>query len=195
MVLWLSGTNLTSITNQDLNLNLAATNLILNQGSSPLDFVFLNLVISETVNGNCRDWEFFETQIFCFFETFWDWTCSNLSRPRLFRDSNLGFFETETFRDSAKIVETETFRDARWSLQSWIEQLSNHFSKDIAKKYKGNIEILVFCIFWKKIIFVQWCQKAKTNLSNRDGSFDTHIDIDYDKILHMVYVTKCHKMP
>ena len=37
--------------------------------------------------------------------------------------------------------------------------------------------------------------EAKTNLSNRDGSFDTHIDIDYDKILHMVYVIKCHKMP
>ena len=136
MVLWLSGTNLTSITNQDLNLNLAATNLILNQGSSPLDFVFLNLVISETVNGNCRDWEFFETQIFCFFETFWDWTCSNLSRPRLFRDSNLGFFETETFRDSAKIVETETFsRRALISASethlniyyNWFPPFSNQF--------------------------------------------------------------------
>ena len=31
------------------------------------------------------------------------------SRPRLSRDCNLGFFETETFRDSAKVVETETF--------------------------------------------------------------------------------------
>ena len=134
MVLWLSGTNLTSITNQDLNLNLAATNLILNQGSSPLDFVFLNLVISETVNGNCRDWEFFETQIFCFFETLrlFETEHVQIYRDRDFsimifntvprekfqlvatswnlsRDSNLGFFETETFRDSAKIVETETF--------------------------------------------------------------------------------------
>ena len=66
------------------------------------------------MNGNCRDCDFFETQIFCFFETetFSDCKFSNLSRLRLFRDCNLGFFETQTFQDSAKIVETETFRDS-----------------------------------------------------------------------------------
>ena len=70
------------------------------------------------------------------FETFWDWTCSNLSRPGLFRDSNLGFFETETFRDSAKIVETETFsRRALISASethlniyyNWFPPFSNQF--------------------------------------------------------------------
>ena len=60
---------------------------------------------------------------FCFFETetFRDCKFSNLSRPRLSRDCNLGFFETETFRDSAKVVETETF--LRLSLISAIKAI------------------------------------------------------------------------
>ena len=50
-------------------------------------------------------------QIFCFFETetFRDCKFSNLSRPRLSRDCNIGFFETETFQDLEKVIETETF--------------------------------------------------------------------------------------
>ena len=32
------------------------------------------------------------------------------------------------------------------------------------------------------------------NLSERYGSFDTHIDIFYDILCHMTYVIKCHKM-
>ena len=86
MVSWLSGTNLISITNLDLNLNIAATDLILNQGSSPLEFVFLNLVISETIQ-----WK--------------------LSRPRLFRDSNFLFLRDRDFSrlQIFKSLETETF--------------------------------------------------------------------------------------
>ena len=47
----------------------------------------------------------------------------------------------------------------------------------------------------EKIISVQGCEIAKPNLSNQDGSFDTHIDIVYDKILQMAYVIKCYEMP
>ena len=32
-------------------------------------------------------------------------------------------------------------------------------------------------------------------MSDRYGSFDTHIGILYDFLCHMAYVTNCHKMP
>ena len=86
MVSWLIRTNSISITILYLELNIAATDLILNQGSSPLEFVFLNLVISETIQ-----WK--------------------LSRLRLFRDSNFLFLRDRDFSrlQILKSIETETF--------------------------------------------------------------------------------------
>ena len=49
MVSWWSGTNLVSITILGLTLNIAAIDLILDQGSSPLGYVFFNLVKSDTI--------------------------------------------------------------------------------------------------------------------------------------------------
>ena len=109
MVPWFSGTNLISITNLGLNLNVAATDVILNKGTSTIHFSEVSKLWDYSME--IVETEIFHDSIFCFFETetFRDCKCSNIARPMISPDCNLGFFETDTFQDLATIVETETF--------------------------------------------------------------------------------------
>ena len=86
MVLWLSGPNLISITHLDLNLNIAAPDLILNQGIFPLKFVFLNLVIFETIQ-----WKLSRLRLFWHYNFLFLWD-RDFSRLQIFKS-----LETETF--------------------------------------------------------------------------------------------------
>ena len=95
--------NLISITNLGLNLSIAATDLFLNKGSSPLEFVFLNF------NRSCWVWDFYETNFFFWFLREWDFSWLQILKCN----------ETETFQrlqssgfqdqDTATIIKTQTF--------------------------------------------------------------------------------------
>ena len=54
--------------------------------------------------------------------------------------------------------------------------------------------VLIRIIFSFFIISVEQAQIPEVDLSDQCGSFDTHITILYDTLIHMTYVIKCHKM-
>ena len=79
--------------------------------------------------------------------------------------------------------------------KSFTPPIEQSFFKGIWQKIQRKYWNFSFLHFMEKIISVQGCEIAKPNLSNQDGSFDTHIDIDFDKPLLVANVIKCHKMP
>ena len=89
MVSWLSGANLISITNLGLNLNVTAEDMILNQGSSPLDLFSLNLVNSETIYWKLLILRLFRESIFLFL------------RPRFFETTNFQNERDQDFPETA----------------------------------------------------------------------------------------------
>ena len=116
MVSWWSETNLVSITILGLTLNIAVIDLILNQGSSPLGYVFFNLVKSDTFQWRVLKLRLFRDSI-CFVFQNWDCKFSKVMRLRLqfwiFRDWDL-----------TKIIETEDF--LRLSLISYQDNSTNN---------------------------------------------------------------------
>ena len=73
----------------------------------------------------------------------------NFGISRLFRDWNLGFFKTETFRDSAKIVETQTF-----SRLSLISVMVSPIAVPLQSRQRSHYSTVYF-IVWSWLLVVR----------------------------------------
>ena len=68
----------------------------------------------------------------------------------------------------------------------------------IQRNLPKNTEEILFFHFLaisEKNVLVKNFQNPKINLSDQNGSFDTHIGILYEILCHMAYAIKCHNKP
>ena len=73
--------------------------------------------------------------------------------------------------------------------------IANSFYKGICSKIQRKSCFFSFLNFLPNFLSGEWFYCLWLNLSDRYGSFDTHIDLLYDVLCLMAYVIKCHKMP